>query len=110
MFNCCGYTPEIKLNIEWQMTFLIKKINLDMMDKIVVKLVDLYWVKNFKPCNKYLCLLARHLSPVIKKVPIVELKSRLDSIWQHQSVDSFKQLVIENSDWFVELKLATLFN
>ena len=108
MFSCCGCTPEVKLNIEWQMALLAKKVNLDMTDEMVT-LAALHWVENFKPCNKYLCLLARHLGLVTRKVPVVvDLKSRLDNVWEHRSADSFKQLVTEKSDLFVESVLAAL--
>ncbi len=35
MFSYYKCTPEVKLNIEWQMAFLAKKIHLDMTDKMV---------------------------------------------------------------------------
>ena len=52
LFGSCGCIQEIKLNIEWQMAGLLKKINVDFMDRIVL-LAALYWVKNFQLCNKY---------------------------------------------------------
>ncbi len=82
MFSYCGCTLKVKLNIEWQMTLLAKRINLDMTDRMVT-LSALHLVENFKLCNKYLCLLARHLGFVTRKVPVVHLKSRLDSVWHH---------------------------
>ncbi len=56
------------------MAFLAKRINLDMTDGMVT-LSALHWVENFKLCNKHLCLLARHLGLVTRKVPIVDLRS-----------------------------------
>ncbi len=35
IFSCCGCTPEVKLNVEWQMALLVKKINMDMTDAMV---------------------------------------------------------------------------
>ncbi len=107
MFSCCGCTPEIKLNIEWQMALLAKRINLDMMDGMVTLSV-LHWVENLKLCNKHLCLLARHLSLVTRKVLVVDFRSQLDSIWHHRSAADFKQLVTENSAWFGEPVVAAL--
>lgn len=95
MFSCYKCTSEIKLNIKWQMIFQAKKINMDKIDGIVT-LVVLYWVDNFKTCNKHLCLLVKYFCFVTKKVPIVDFKSQLDYIWQYHSVDSFKQLIVEN--------------
>ncbi len=66
MFSYCGCTPEVKLNIEWQMALLAKRINLDMTDGMVT-LSALHWVENFKLCNKHLCLLARHLGLVTRR-------------------------------------------
>ncbi len=105
MFSYYGCTPEVKLNVQWQITLLAKKLNIDMTEDIVT-LAALHWVDNFIPCNKHLYLLVRHLGLVTRKVPVVDLKSRLDSVWQHRSVNSFKQLVAENMDWFVEPVLA----
>ena len=55
------------------MALLAKKVNLDMRNKMVT-LAALHWVENFKPCNKYRFFLAKHLSFVTRKVPVVELK------------------------------------
>ncbi len=107
MFSCYGYTPEFKLNVKWQMTFPAKKINMDMIEGMVT-IAALHWVDNCIPYIKHLCLLARHLGLVIRKIPVVELKSQLDSVWQYRSVDSFKQQIAENSDLFMELVLAAL--
>ena len=79
MFSYCRCTLEIKLNIEWQMAFLAKKINLDIIDAMVM-LATLHYVENFILCNKHLYLLTRHLDFVTRKDPVVNLKSRLDSI------------------------------
>ena len=35
-----------------------------------------------------------------KRVLVVDFKSQLDSVWQYRFVDSFKQLVTENLNWF----------
>ena len=89
MFSCYRYTPEIELNIEWQMAFLVKRINIDMMDGIAT-LAALHLVENFILCNKHFCLFSRHLGLMTKKVLVIELKSQLDSIWQQQFLVSFK--------------------
>ncbi len=107
VFSCCGWTPEVKLNIEWLMTFLAKRINLDMTNEMVT-LSALHWVENFKLCNKYVCFLTRHLGLMTRKLLVVDLKSRLDSIWQYWSEADFKQLVTKNSAWFVEPVVAAL--
>lgn len=36
LFSCHVYSSEIKLNIEWQMVIVLKKINLDMTNKITL--------------------------------------------------------------------------
>ncbi len=79
MFSCCGFTLEVKLSTEWQIALLAKMINLDMTDGMVT-LTALYWVENFKPSNKHLCFLTRHLGFVTRKVPVVDLKSLVDSV------------------------------
>ncbi len=107
MFSCCGYIPEVKLNIEWQMAFLAKKINLDITDEMVT-LSAVHWIENFKLYYKHLCFLVKHLGLVTRNVPVVDLRSRLDSVWHHQSAANFKQLVIENSAWFLEPVVAAL--
>lgn len=107
MFSCYGCTPEVKLNIKWQMALLAKKINLDITDGMI-RLLVLYWVENFKTYNKHLYLLVRHLGLMTRKIPIVDLKLQLNSIWHYQLVAGFKQLVTKNADWFVEPVLAAL--
>ncbi len=107
MFSYYRCTSEVKLNIKWPMAFLAKKINLDITDEMLT-LSALYFVKNFKLCNKHLCLLARHLGLVTRKAPIFDFKSQLDSIWHHRSGANFKHLVIENSAWFIESVMAAL--
>lgn len=52
LFSNCVFTQEIKLNIEWQMAVLLKKVNIDFTDRIT-SLAALHWVKNFKLCNKH---------------------------------------------------------
>ena len=52
LFSSCGCTQEIKLKIEWQMAFLLKKVNIDFADGIAL-LAALHWVENFKICNKH---------------------------------------------------------
>lgn len=79
------------------MVFLTKKNNLDMTDGIVT-LMALYWIKIFKSCNKHLRLFIRHLGLMTRKVLVDNLESQLNSIWYHQSIVDFKQLVKENSD------------
>ncbi len=43
-----------------------------------------------------------------RKVPFVDLKSQLDSVWNHQFAADFKQLITENSAWFVESVVVAL--
>ena len=77
------------------MAFLAKKINIDMTHGMIT-LAALYWVESFILYNKHFYFLIKHLGLVTRKVPVVNLKSQLDSVWQYQIVVSFKQLVIEN--------------
>lgn len=107
MFSCFAYTLAVRLNIKWQLALILTKVTLDMTNGIA-SLVVLYWVKNFELCNTNLSLLTRRLSFVIKKVMLSDFASQLESIWQHQSVDQCKRLVIENPEWFVELVLHSL--
>lgn len=79
MFSYCECTSDIKLSTKWQMALLVKKVNVDMTDEMVM-LVALHVVENCKPCNKHLYLLIRYLSLVTRKIPVVDFKSQLDSI------------------------------
>ena len=49
LFSSCGCTQEVKLNVERQMALLLKKVNIDFMDKIA-SLAALHFVKNCKLC------------------------------------------------------------
>lgn len=89
------------------MAFLVKKINLNIIDEMIM-LAALYKVENYMPCNKHLCFFTKHHGFMTKKIPIIDLKSQLDSVWQHQSVDCFKPLITENLNWFIESVLAAL--
>lgn len=73
IFSYYRCTLEVKLNIEWQIGFLVKKINLDMMEEMVT-LTVLYWIKNFKSCNKHLCVFAKHLGFITTKILVVDFK------------------------------------
>lgn len=96
------------VNNKWQMAFILKKIYLDMTDEIAL-LTALYWVQNFQSYNKHLFFLARHIGLITKKVPICDLTLQLDNIWQHQFIERFRKLVIENSEWFIGPMLYTIF-
>ncbi len=74
MFSYQEYTREVKLNIEWKIILLVKKVNLDIMDEMIM-LAVLERDENFKPCNNHLCLLTRYLGFVTRKVLVVNLKS-----------------------------------
>lgn len=107
MFNCCICTSVVKLNIKWQMAFILIKINLDKTDSIVL-LAASYWVKNSKLCNKHLFFLTRHIGLIIQKIPVGEFISSLDSIQQHEFLERFRKLVIEKLKWFVVPLLQTM--
>ena len=81
------------------MSFLLKKVNMDF-TKEIASLAALHWVENFKLCNKYQTLLARHLGLVTKNVPKEDIASQLDSIWQHRNLLDFIKLVCKNPEWF----------
>lgn len=79
LFSSCRCTQEVKLKVEWQIAFLLKKVNMDFTDGIA-SLAALHWVENFKLCNKHQTLLVRHLSLMTKKVPKEDNASQLDGI------------------------------
>lgn len=101
LFSSCGCTEEVTLNIDWQMAVLSKNVNMDFTDGIA-SLAALYWVENFKLCNKHQSLLARHLGFVIKGVPNEELVSQMDNIWQYRNLLDFTLLVRKKPEWFQE--------
>lgn len=74
------------------MDFLSKKVNMDFINGIAT-LAALHWVENFKLCNKYITLLARHLNLVTKMIPKENIASGLDGIWQHSNLLDFTKLV-----------------
>lgn len=59
-------------------------------------------VKNFKSCNKYLCLLAKKVGLVTQNVPVIIFVSRLEDIWKNRELTSLEQLVSKNELWFAE--------
>ena len=80
LFSSCGCSQEVKLKVEWQMSLLSKKVNIDFTDEIA-SLVALYLVENFKLCNKHQTILARHLGFVTKKLSKKDIPLRLNGIW-----------------------------
>ena len=79
MMSYCKCILKIKLNIKWYMVFLAKKSNLDIMDKMV-QLTTLNRFENLKSYNKHVCFLTKHLGFLIKKIPVVDIKLKLNSI------------------------------
>ena len=82
LFSDCRCTSEIKLNNEWQMTFLSKKVNMDFTDGITL-FTTLHLVKNFKFYNKHQTFLARPLGFVTKKSSKKDIALQLNGLWQY---------------------------
>ena len=66
----------------------------------IASIAALHFVKNFKLCNKYQTLLARHLSFKTKNICKKDIVSQLDGIWQHRNLLDFMKLVCKNPEWF----------
>ena len=79
LFSCYSYIPAFKLNIEWQMAFLDVKTNMDIIDRIAL-FSALYWVENFKSCNKHFRFLVRHIGLVTKKILLNEFLSQMNNV------------------------------
>lgn len=99
MFGTCACTPAIKLNSDWQMAVISRKVCV--MDGIA-SLAALYWVDIFKPCDKHIRVLAKKVGLVIKNVPVEILWSRLEDIWRNRELARLEQLVSANNEWFAE--------
>lgn len=74
---------------------------MDFMDKIS-SLAALYWIENFKLCNKHQSLLTRHLGFVTKWVFKKDFISQIDVIWQHCNLLNLRLLVYKKPEWFWE--------
>lgn len=68
----------------------------------IVLLATLYQVKNFKPCNNYICILAKNVDIMIRNISNEILKSWLEEIWKNQKLVKLEKLVRKEKDWFVE--------
>ena len=79
LFNSCGCTQGVKLNVEWQIAPLSKKVNIDIIHGSAL-FAALHWFENFKLCNKHQTFLARDFRLVMKKVLKDNITSRLDGI------------------------------
>lgn len=99
MFSCCACTPEVKLNTYWQMC--ISSITVCVVDGIA-SIAALHWVDNFRPCEKYLHLLAKRVGLVTKNVPLGFLATRLGKIRRNRESSKLGLLLDENKDWFAE--------
>lgn len=65
--------------MKWQMTLLIKKINLNMTNNMVM-LTILHKIKNFKPYNNNLVFFTKYYEFLTTMILIVDFKSQLNSI------------------------------
>ncbi len=99
MFSYCAYTPEVKLNTNWQMSTSSKTVCV--VDGIA-SLAALHLVDNFRPCKKHLRLLAKKVGLVTKNVPLGVLGSQLGEIWRNRESSKLELLLDENEDWFAE--------
>lgn len=97
IFSCCGCTPKIKLNNEWQMFIIFKKVFV--VDGII-SLTILYWVENFKLYNKYFRLFAKKVNIVTKTVSIIIFVLWLDEVWKNQELIKLGKLIHKNKVWF----------
>ena len=80
LFSSCRCTQKFELKVEWQMVFLLKKVNINFINGIAL-LAALHWVKNFKFCNKHQTFLTIYLDFVPKKVFKEDIILLLDGIW-----------------------------
>lgn len=74
------------------MSLLLKKINMYFINKIA-SLAALYWIKNFKICNKHQTFLVKHLILVMKKILKKDIISQLDNIWQYRNLLDLAKLL-----------------
>lgn len=72
------------------------------MDSIVL-LATLYWVKNFKPCNKHMYVLAKKVSLVTRNISVKILELQLEKIWKNRELAKLEKLVSKIEDWLTEI-------
>lgn len=68
----------------------------------ITSLSNQYWVENFKPCNKHICVLAKKIGLVIRNISAEIFGSRLEEIWKNRELVKLEKLVSEKEDWFTE--------
>ena len=99
MFSCCSYTPEVKLNTDWQMGILLKSVCV--VDGIA-SIAALYSVNNFWPYEKHIRLLAKKVMLLIRNIFLGELEIRWAEIWRNQELSKLDILLEENIKRFVK--------
>ena len=99
MFSYCPYTPEVKLNTDWQMGISSKFVCV--VDGIA-SIAALHWVNNFRPCEKHMRLLAKRVGLPIRNVSLGELEVRLEEIWRNRELSKLEILLEEYGKWFAE--------
>lgn len=95
MFRCCGYSLAIKINNDWQIAVTSKKICV--INRIAL-LAALYWVENFKSCDKHICILAKKVGLMTKNISTEILESWLEEIWKNQELAILEKLVSEKEN------------
>lgn len=71
------------------------------MDGIAL-LTALYQIKNFKPCNKHIRVLAKKIGLLTKNISTEILWSRLKEIQKNWELAELEKLVSKKGDWFTE--------
>ena len=68
----------------------------------IASIAALHWVDNFRPCEKYICLLAKRVELLTRNVSLGELEVRLAEIWRNRESSKLGILLEEKGKWFAE--------
>lgn len=68
----------------------------------IILLAAVYWVENFKSCNKYLHILAKKIGLVTRNISVEILELQLEEILKSRELAKLEKLMSEKKDWFAE--------
>lgn len=99
VFGCCGCSPAIKINSDWHIAVTLKKICII---ENIVSWTTLYLVKNFKPYDKHIRILAKKIGLVTRNISAKIFRLQLEEIWKNRELAKLEKLMSKKENCFAE--------
>lgn len=97
-FAGCTCSPSVKINRAWQSDLC------DVKSVCVVEAIPLlsliFWDKNFIPCPRHTCQLAKKLGLKTRHATNIIVKERLEAVWENKTIAGLNSLFTAYPDWW----------